>query len=242
MAVYLGYLISLLGPYRRAQGLGWNPQVVVEIALFSAASALVLTRLTFVATYPEGYLEDPARILRFWEGGVTYYGALLGALGGGWAYCRYHQLPFGEVCDLWAPFLAFSHGLGRLGCFAYGCCYGLPTDAPWGLVFHTDPLQVPRVPVQLVEASGELLTAALLERKWRRGERGGRVMLTWFGLYAGLRFGLEFFRGDTQDESFLFGLSLAQSTALLIAAACLVVTYRMGSSPPPDPEPPEEPA
>ena len=34
-----------------------------------------------------------------------------------------------------APTVGLGIGLGRIGCFLNGCCFGTPTDLPWGVTF-----------------------------------------------------------------------------------------------------------
>jgi phosphatidylglycerol:prolipoprotein diacylglycerol transferase len=51
---------------------------------------------------------------------------------------RKHRMPWLRTADAFAPGLALGHAIGRLGCFAAGCCYGKPTSAWWGVTF-TDP-------------------------------------------------------------------------------------------------------
>lgn len=56
--------------------------------------------------------------------------------------------------DAFAIPLAAALCIGRIGCFFGGCCFGLPTDLPWGVCFHSadgDQLN-PRHPTQLYES------------------------------------------------------------------------------------------
>ncbi len=47
--------------------------------------------------------------------------------------------------------VAVAIGIGRIGCFFGGCCYGTETTLPWGVVFPTVD-SLPRHPTQLYEA------------------------------------------------------------------------------------------
>jgi len=137
------------------------------------------------------------------SGGMYYGGLLLGATTLiGVAYLRYRRvLP---VLDAVAPALAGGHALGRLGCFAAGCCWGRPTDRPWGVVFtdplaqaaNGTPLRVRLHPVQVYEALLEGGLAFLLLR-WGRTSWSGSgglwgIYLTGYGL---IRLGMERLRG-----------------------------------------------
>ena len=76
--------------------------------------------------------------------------------------CGRHHMPALGTCDAFAPGLALGHAIGRIGCFAAGCCYGKETHHWWGVVFHNPlansitgtPLNIPLEPTQLFEVGG----------------------------------------------------------------------------------------
>lgn len=174
---------------------------------------------------------DLAGNLRF---GFVYLGGFLAAAGYCAWFARRHGLAFLRLADLAAPALALGHGIGRLGCFAAGCCYGAPTDLPWGIAFrHPEALVPPHLlgvplhPTQVYETAGNLALAALLHfqvlPRTRSGEyREGAATLAYFAVYPALRFLIETLRAD--DRGFYaWGLSVSQwlSLGLLAAAACI---------------------
>src|SRR5690606_29110442 len=79
--------------------------------------------------------RDCLRPLKFWSGGLTFYGgpimcALFLALWTrrtGWRYLN--------VLDICAPGIAVGLAFGRLGCFLSGCCFGQVCDLPWAVTF-----------------------------------------------------------------------------------------------------------
>jgi phosphatidylglycerol:prolipoprotein diacylglycerol transferase len=117
------------------------------------------------------------------------------------------------VSDVFAPGLAIGHALGRLGCFAAGCCFGKAAGA-WGVAFPSDSVAFeelralsalppgasytsPLHPTQLYEAGGEaLIFGLLLALRPRLRARPGALALIYAALYAVLRFAVELFRGD----------------------------------------------
>ena len=77
-------------------------------------------------------------------------------------------MPLLAVLDVVAAPVALGHAIGRLGCFAAGCCYGKPTSLPWGVTFTNPfaerisgtPLNVSLHPTQLYESAAEFLNFA----------------------------------------------------------------------------------
>lgn len=223
----MGFLLSFFLVSRRTQGRGWDPEIVVDLYLLCTIGAVTLARIFYIATYPQPFLENPALIPQIWKGGITYYGSLVGMLSSAWAYCKIYELPVGEVIDLFSPYLALAHALGRVGCFLNGCCYGVAASVPWAVVFPQDKLHLPRHPAQLYEAALEFVNFLILDQLWRRGVRGGRVTLAWIALYALERFLLEFIRGDTLAESYLFGTTFGQTVAIGMAGVAIVGALRL---------------
>jgi phosphatidylglycerol:prolipoprotein diacylglycerol transferase len=162
--------------------------------------------------------------LRFWEGGLIFYGGVLASGGVLLWFGRRERWSFWTLGDLAAPTLAIGHAIGRFGCFFAGCCFGAPCHAPWGVAFPPgsvafDELQAEGAlgagathtpvlhPTQLYEAFGELAIFALLlvlqtralsrdSRAGSTGKRPGLLLLVYAAAYAGLRFIVEIFRGD----------------------------------------------
>jgi phosphatidylglycerol---prolipoprotein diacylglyceryl transferase len=176
----------------------------------------------------------------FWNGGLAYYGGLIAASGACLWFLRRERLPVAKVCDAAALVLPIGLVFGRLGCFLGGCCFGITTDSRLGLTFPAfspasekhfrDGLSaskglpsLPVHPTQLYEAAGCLLIAWVLRSLVApRKRRDGQVMLAFLGLYAVLRFGLEYLRDD--DRGAVWGLSTSQwisALALLGVAFCL---------------------
>jgi phosphatidylglycerol:prolipoprotein diacylglycerol transferase len=74
-------------------------------------------------------------LVNYTRGGLVVYGALAGAAVAFLAFCWRRKLPTLAVADLIAPSLALGQGLGRLGCFLSGCCFGGACDLPWAVTF-----------------------------------------------------------------------------------------------------------
>ena len=105
----------------------------MEVAIFGAA--LIGCRLFFIGEAWDFYAKHPAEMLRFWNGGVSFYGGLVfGAAAGQTAIYR-QGLPLGRVTDFCAAYIVLGHIFGKAGCFFHGCCYGKPTGGAWGYVF-----------------------------------------------------------------------------------------------------------
>ncbi len=173
----------------------------------------------------------------FWRGGLAYYGGLLTAGLFGIAFLKREGFPVRRGLDISSMSICLGLFFGRMGCFLAGCCFGVRTDQAFGLSFPPfspasesqwragllGGVHLPSLPVhptQLYEAFGCLALAAYLMLWLRPRKRfDGQLMLAFIGLYALLRFALEFWRAD--DRGQIMGLSSSQALgipALLIVA------------------------
>jgi phosphatidylglycerol:prolipoprotein diacylglycerol transferase len=158
--------------------------------------------------------------------GMIFYGGLGGGVLAAWVYARAYGVALAPLADAAAPALALAHGVGRIGCFAAGCCYGRP--ASWGVVLHG----APRHPVQLYEAAalGALALALLLADRVRR--RPGALFLLYVAGYALVRFASERWRGDDLERGFVVPgvLSISQAVAIAtLAVAVALLAQRQGA-------------
>jgi phosphatidylglycerol:prolipoprotein diacylglycerol transferase len=79
--------------------------------------------------------ETIVAVLKFSEGGLVVYGALIAVLIAVVLFVRKHRLPGLALADLIAPSMALGQGIGRIGCLLNGCCFGGYCDLPWAVTF-----------------------------------------------------------------------------------------------------------
>jgi phosphatidylglycerol:prolipoprotein diacylglycerol transferase len=169
------------------------------------------------ACYPP---QDCLEALKFWHGGLAYYGGFLLAVPVGLWYARRKQLGVWRVADLTSPYIALGLFFGRVGCFFNGCCYGKPSDLPWALHFPGVAGKVH--PTQLYEAIGSLVVFALLYFVVRPRKRAhGQVFAALLVAYGVLRFVLEFFRNDERGEVAALSTSQWISVPLVLGGILL---------------------
>ena len=233
------FLAALWFSAQAARREGIDKAAVYDLGVTIAISALLGAKLLFLLTEFRYYAAHPGEILSLTtlrSGGVYYGGFILAAIAGIWMSWR-KGLPVWKVADLCAPGIALGQAIGRLGCFAAGCCYGKPTSQPWGVVFSDPcshqvvgvPLGVPLHPAQLYQAAANLALFGLLWLSLSRKRFDGQVFIFYLVGYAASRFLIEFFRGDASRGFVLGGaLSTSQFIGLILfpAAAVLFLILR----------------
>lgn len=185
-----------------------TPEQVEELLTWVILGIILGGRLGFVLFYkPLHYLENPADIVKLWEGGMAFHGGLLGVMLALILFCRKHGIALLSTADALA--MATPPGLffGRVANFINAELWGRPSDVPWAMVFPGEMAQycpgwdqVPcaRHPSQLYEAGleGLLLGLVLLFLVYRRGwlKVPGQTVGMFFLGYGLGRFVVEYFR------------------------------------------------
>jgi phosphatidylglycerol---prolipoprotein diacylglyceryl transferase len=213
--VALGFLSGLGITLRLARRAGLQAEQITNLAVYCAIAGIVGAKL-FMFLFDLGdYVRDPGRIftLETLQAAGVFHGGFIAALLMAWLYMRRQHLPVFGTMDILAPGVAIGQAIGRLGCFAAGCCWGRECDLPWGVHFRSDfaapvPLDKALHPVQLYESVADFFIFWLLYRFATREHRPGQVIGLYLTLYSAARFVIEFFR--VHEQSTVAGLSLTQ--------------------------------
>ncbi len=176
------------------------------------------------------------RLLRLWDGGMSFHGGLMGVLAAIAFVSLRGKLSFLRVCDYIAVNVPVGMMLGRLANFINGELWGrvIPasSDVPWAMVFPGGG-PAARHPSQLYQAAleGAILVVILLYMFWRTRARyrpGLLVGVFTTGISLG-RFVSEFFREpDAQLADFArdTGLSMGQWLTIPLIVLGIVIMAR----------------
>ena len=231
--VAIGFAAALIVTMKIGRREGMKGQQVLDMAFIMILVAVIGSRLMYVFINLAYYKKHPLDIIKIWQGGLVFSGGLLAvALIMIW-YLKRHSLSFWKMGDLWAPALALGQGLGRIGCFMAGCCYGKPTDSWWGVVFtHPNalaPLNIPLHPTQLYHALSGFIIFGVLLYVYAKRQFAGQVFLWYLILHSTARLLIERFRAD--ERGLLPGstMSLTQLIATLVLLASVIALFVMKS-------------
>lgn len=204
------YLASLL-----AKKEGINQEIVMDLGLVIIAGAIIGARLLYVFVWKEHYFQHPLDILKVWEGGLVFYGGLIGASSLAVAWLYFKKLDALRLMDIIAPFTALGHAIARIGCFYNGCCYGSASET-CGLVLGGPGDGLHRIPVQLFESGANFLNFIILIAYYKFAKKAkGEVFFLYFINYSVIRALMELMRGDAERGA-IAGLSTSTFIALAL--------------------------
>lgn len=225
--IAIGFTAAIFYARREAAKQGIDQNRIMDLIFYIIISGIVASRLFYVGTTLDFYIEHPLDLFKLWEGGLVFYGGFIGALITAIVYLKKHHLPVLKVTDIAGPTLALGHSIARIGCFFAGCCYGKACNLPWAVTFtHPESLAysdypVPRHPTQLYESATLFIIfwALILLKRYLKTD--GQLFWAYIFLYGGARIVIELFRGDPRGI-FIFGLfSLSQTIGAGMAVLAL---------------------
>jgi len=190
---------------------------LLTVALIAIPSGIIISRLLHIIDLWGFYMANPGLLWGF--GGLTIWGAILGATLGIWIYSRFTDFKYGYFMDVIAPGVLLAQAVGRVGCTINGCCYGMAAPAwlPWSVVYtHPDsyaPLGIAVHPTQPYEIIFLLIVFGVLFWLRKRFQPEGSLFLIYLSMYSIWRLGLGFLRDGTD---FLFGLQQAQVIGIIV--------------------------
>ena len=217
--VAVAFLTAALLMRSRACNFGIRPAVVLDLITWIFISGIAGARLMYILVNPDIFIADPLEMVMLHHGGLVFFGGLLGGLLGSMLFVRKRGLSFPNIADLMAPYVALGQAIGKIGCFLNGCCYGRPTNLPFGIIFPGLP--GPRHPAQIYESLCYLALFVFLIFLQRRRQFFGGVFLLYVMLYSTARFFIEYARGDT--STLLPHLTIFQAISLIVFAGSMAL-------------------
>jgi len=181
-----------------------SPRQLTAAIFLSIAAYLMGARLLYAILYMPRIIEVPGRLVEMQLRNFSLHGGLLAVLVLWWLFSRRWHLLLSSITDPLVSHAGVAIAIMRLGCFFNGCCYGKPSDLPWGMVFplaennpviHLVGINVMsaflgasatlRHPTQLYEMAVALLasfTAAVVLHAGQKGQKLPGLATAVFGL------------------------------------------------------------
>jgi len=190
LLVAIAFIVSILLAAKEAKRKKFDMQQFWNFIFFLVLGALIGSRIGFVIEYwyeLSGFLD----VFKVWQGGMSIWGGILGAIFFTACYAKYKKIPWIKYADLVAPFIGLGIAIGRIGCFLIGDHIGTETNLPWAINYGGyGYATMPRHPVALYHSlAGLILFFAI------KNVKKNRFLFFIIG-YSALRFVIDFFRID----------------------------------------------
>jgi phosphatidylglycerol:prolipoprotein diacylglycerol transferase len=213
--VALGIVVGLLVVLHAGKRRGMDTDTLLDLALYMIVAGVIGSRVAYVFLEWDQHGADPLSVLRIWDGGLSFFGALALCLVVLIWFVRRRGLSLTRVGDIVVLGVAAGYPFGRVGCFLNGCCYGLPTNHVFGVTFPFD--EMARHPTQLYSVGFGVVIFLVVWALSRNRPFDGSIMWLFLVLYGGYRFLIDFWR--VSPPSGIEALTVGQLISLAAVVA-----------------------
>ncbi len=200
-----------------------------DLITFLIISLLVGGRVGYIVFYNFNYyISNPLDIIKIWEGGMSFHGALIGIIFGTYLFSSKKKLPTFLLLDIVACVAPIGIFFGRIANFINGELIGKTTGLGWGIIFPAIDKN-PRHPSQLYEAFLEGLILLILmnfifsKKNYKIGTCSSMFLI----FYSIFRIISEFFREPDVQIGYLFNFfSMGMILSLFMLIAGIIIFFR----------------
>lgn len=235
--VALGITFSLWLGHRWAKRHGLEPGLFLDMAAWALVAGVLGSRLVYVLVYqPSYYWNDPLAAIRVWDGGLSWFGGVLGAALAVWVFGRRRRLPVLPYLNAVGYALPWGYAIGRLGCFLIHDHIGVTiASCPACSVLAVNFPGAAKLDLGLIHSLlGALIGTAFVVIERRSSGRPRPYLFLLMLIYGASRFGLDFLRywDPPFAETRYRGLTPAQYLAIPLAILGGWYLYRPPAPPP----------
>lgn len=195
---------------RDARAYGIAQDVIYDFVFWVILGGIVGSRIFFILLNISDFISNPREIIMISNGGLAWQGGLILGTLTAIVYIKRKGLSLRLMADLAAPYLALGQGIGRVGCFLNGCCYG--KEVPWGIYFPVHHAHL--YPTQIYDTGMLVAIFFILKHLQKKSLVRGEIFAGYLILASLERFINEFFRADHVNTS--VGLSIFQLVSLVV--------------------------
>ncbi len=234
----IAFVVGTFLGLREARRLSLDEDKVVNVILVTLIASVFGARMLYVLEHLSEFRREWTSVLALWQGGLTLYGGVAAGTFAGLVAAKRMKLPVWITADALTPSLALGTMFGRVGCYLNGCCYGRPTNLPWGVVFPHDSFaylefgQQPVHPSQLYNALAGLILFASFQSLRKRFTVPGVMFWSFIVLFALVRIPLDLTRTYEADAVLMrvgvldFTESQLMSAGMILFGTLMIMRLR----------------
>ena len=206
--ILIGWWLGKRIILKRFQNLNFDIKEFDNLITYIIISILLGGRIGYILFYNFGYyLSNPFDILKIWEGGMSFHGALIGIILGTYWFSIKKNIHTFFLLDIIAFVAPIGIFFGRIANFINGELIGKTTNVFWGIIFPNFDNKV-RHPSQLYEAllEGAVLFIIMNLILFRKNYKIGTCSYVFLIFYGIFRIFSEIFREPDAQIGYLFNL------------------------------------
>ena len=198
-----------------------------DLISYLIISIIIGGRIGYIIFYNfEYYTSNPLEIIKIWEGGMSFHGALIGVITGTFLFSIKKKIAPLFFLDIIACVSPIGIFFGRIANFINSELVGKATNVSWSVIFPTVDM-MPRHPSQLYEAflEGVILFFILNFFIFKKNYKTGICSYLFLIVYGFFRVVSEFFREPDAQVGYLFGFFSMGSILSFFMIFCGVILF-----------------
>ncbi|MGG0719957.1 prolipoprotein diacylglyceryl transferase [Robertmurraya massiliosenegalensis] len=230
----LGLALALMLAMREGEKRGLQKDIFPDLMLWAIPIAIISARLYYVIFEWEYYAQNPADIIKIWNGGIAIHGALIGSVVTAYIFAKKKNISFWKIADIAAPSIILGQAIGRWGNFMNQEAHGGEVTRAFLENLHLPEFIINQMyingtyyhPTFLYESVWNFLGFILLILLRRVNLRRGEMFLSYVIWYSIGRFFVEGMRTDSLMLTESLRMAQMISIALIIGAVALLIYRR----------------
>ncbi len=234
----VAFLCGMWMLVREGKRAGFKPEDMVDLTVFIIVLSIIGSRVLYIILKHDEFLNATS-MLKIYQGGMSYHGGAVGGFLAVAIFARRRKVSGWRIIDAGMPAFIVGAAIARIGCFLNGCCYGVVTSSPLGVVFPSIGDNMPHHPVQLYDFTLHMIFLIIIFQLRRFKKRDGDMFAFYLMGYAILRAITEHFRSGATAVVAALGLTQAQwaSVAMFTLGLALFLLRPIPLPPAPVPAP-----
>ncbi|MDI9639642.1 prolipoprotein diacylglyceryl transferase [Kamptonema cortianum] len=235
LAYVIGFILGYIWLFKAIKAgkiPGFDPEKLDALMFGLILGVIIGGRLGYCLQHIDIWREDPLFFFRFNQGGMAFFGGLVGVVLVIVGFCRKYKIKFGRIGDVVTVPAALALGIGRIANFINGELWGVPTFADWGVIYPNSGDRQLRHPSELYEMATHFLLAGMLVvfKRSRFAQSPGAASAFFVFGYGLLRIITEKFRSSDRFLGPLTNGQVASIVIAIIGLAILLIILRRSDS------------
>ena len=231
LGILIGWWLGKKIILKKFQTIDWKFDIKEfdNLITYLIIAILIGGRIGYVLFYNSGYyFSNPLDIIKIWEGGMSFHGALLGIIFITYLFSIRRNIPPFFLLDIIVCVAPIGIFFGRIANFINGELVGKTTHLFWGVIFPNIDNAI-RHPSQLYEAFFEGLVLFIIMNLiiFKNNYKIGTCSYMFLILYGVFRIFCELFREPDVQVGYLFNLiSMGTMLSICMILAGIVIFLR----------------
>ena len=189
----LSMISGLIVTYINTKSLNFRKEETVGLLMYISLGAIFGAKYYTLFTNYQKYKSA----VEFSQIGLSSYGAVIGIILMLFLFSKQYKKHFKDLIYALLPAIPLMYGIGKIGCFLGGCCYGINYDGPFHVTYNyslSAPKNMNLFPIQLFETIIFIIIFLYISKISKKEQNKNKVIGITFIICSIAKFLLEYLR------------------------------------------------